>query len=238
VIAAWGTGWVFVINGLTFVAMLIALAGMTTGFAPSGRARGGVRAGLSHVRRHPDLLFVIVVTGVVSTLALNFQLTVAVMATEEFKVGPVGFGLLATTMAVGSLSGALLAARRGRTSLRLIAGAALGLGVATIVAGAMPDPWTFGAALIACGATALTMMTAANSYLQTHAGSRHRGRVMALYLAVFFGATPLGAPVVGWIADVLGPRFGLVLPGAVTLVAVAGVSLAFRSAASRPTGAA
>lgn len=230
VIAVAGTGWVFVVNSLTFLFMLGALSRISPRAAqPAGRARGGVRAGLRHVRRHADLLFVTAVAGLVSMFALNFQLNIAVMATDEFGAGPVAYGVLASVMAVGSLAGALLAARRGRTSVRIVAAAAGGLSLATIAAGLMPDVWTFGAALVACGLFALTMMTAANSYLQTHAGAEHRSRVMALYLAIFFGTTPVGAPLVGWMTEQWGPRAGMVLPGVLALAGVIGLAAAYRS---------
>lgn len=230
VIATAGTGWVFVVNSLTFAAMLTALTRITGSTEPvPGARRGGVRDGLAHVLRHGDLFFVIAIAGLVSMFVLNFQLNIAVMAVQEFDAGPVAYGVLGSVMAIGSLGGALLAARRGHTSVRIVAGAAVALSLATIVAGLMPNVWAYGAGLVACGLAALTMMTGANSYLQTHAGQEHRSRVMALYLAVFFGTTPVGAPLVGWMTEAWGPRAGMVVPGLLALACTVAIALAYRA---------
>ena len=229
VIAAAGTGWVFLLSTVTFVAMMVALSGITSSQRiPAGRRDGGVAEGIRHVREHPDLLFVIALAGLVSMFALNFQITTALMSTQEFHAGPVVFGILGSVMAIGSLAGSLLAARRGFTNLGIVAGAAIALGVTTVLAGLAPNAWLFAAALTLCGISALTMMTGANSYLQTRTDDEHRSRVMALYLTVFFGTTPLGAPVVGWMAGTFGPRAGLILPGLLALMVACALLLAFR----------
>ncbi len=228
VIAAFGTGWVFLVNAATFVVMLIALAGITTAAPETGRAHGGIRSGMRHVRERPDLLFVIALAGLVSMFALNSQITTATMSTLEFGAGPVVFGILGSVMAVGSLAGSLLSARRGRTDLRIISIAALALSSATVLAGLAPNAWLYAATLALCGITALTMMTAANSYLQTRSDPAQRSRVMSLYLAVFFGTTPLGAPLVGWFTETIGPRAGLVIPGLLALAVAVGLLWTFR----------
>lgn len=229
VIAVSGTGWVFLASAVTFGVMVWALMGIRTSQpAGRGKARGGVSEGIRHVRSRPDLFFVIALAGLVSMFALNFQITTALMSTKEFQAGPIVFGLLGAVMAVGSLAGSLLAARRGFTNLGIIAVAALALGATTIMAGLAPNAWVFAAALTLCGISALTMMTGANSYLQTHTDDEHRSRVMALYLTVFFGTTPLGAPVVGWLAESLGPRAGLVIPGVLALAVALALLLVFR----------
>lgn len=228
VIAFFGTGWVFLLSAAAFLAMVVAAASTRTTAGPRRRTTGGVADGLRHIRRQPDLLYVIALAGLVSLFALNFQMTTALMSTQEFHAGPVVFGVLASVMAVGSLSGSLLAARRGFTNLGIITGAAVSLGAATVLAGLAPEPITYAAALTLCGISALTMMTGANSYLQTRTGDEHRSRVMAVYLAVFFGTTPIGAPIVGWLAAQFGPRFGLVIPGLLALLVAGALVLAFR----------
>ncbi len=227
-IAAWGTGVVFLLNAVSFVAFLLALLLIRIPMLAAARRTGGVREGVRFVLSRPDLLVVIVVAGVTSMFVLNFQMNIAVMATQEFAVGAEVYGLLASAMAIGSVSGSLVAARRGRTSVRLVFGAAAGLGLMVIVAGLMPTPALFAIALVATGAAALTMMTGANAYLQTHAGGEHRGRVMALYLAVFFGTTPIGAPIAGWFAAALGGRWALILPGLLALLAVGALAVWYR----------
>lgn len=229
VIAVAGNGWVFLLSSALFLTMVVALGGLRSS-QRIGRtqARGGVREGIRHVREHPDLMFVIALAGLVSLFALNFQITTALMSTDEFHAGPVVFGILGAVMAVGSLAGSLLSARRGATNLGIVTVAAVTLGVTTVLAGVAPNAWIFALVLTLCGISALTMMTGANSYLQTHTDDEHRSRVMALYLTVFFGSTPLGAPVVGWLADSIGPRAALVIPGILAIAVAVGLWLMFR----------
>ena len=227
-----GTGPVFVVNGLSYLAVIAALLRMDSAdLSPAplaGRGRGKVREGLRYVRGRPDLLTVMVLVFFVGTFGLNFQLTTALMATEVFDKGAGQFGLLGSVMAVGSLSGALLAARRGRPRLRLLILAAGGFGVVEIVSGLMPTYLLFAVMLVPVGVTALTFITAANSTMQLGVSPVMRGRVMALYMAVFFGGTPVGAPLVGAVAEAWGPRWSLLLGGFVSALAavVAAVVLA------------
>jgi MFS family permease len=150
------------------------------------------------------------------------------MATEEFGNGPGEFGLLGSIMAIGSLAGALLAARRGRPRLRLLLLSALAFGLVEVLAGLMPTYVLFAIVLVPVGVSALTFITAANSIMQLAVAPVMRGRVMALYMAVFFGGTPIGAPMVGAVAEAFGPRWSMILGGLVTATAavVAGLVLA------------
>ena len=159
------------------------------------------------------------IVGVVATFGLNFSITMALMATQVFDRGAQGFGLLATMLGVGSLLGALVATRRRNPRLRLVAWAAVAFGALEVVAAAMPTYTTFAIALVPCGLAALTVMTAANATVQLGVAPEFRGRVMAIYLTVFLGGTPIGAPIIGWLAETYGPRTGLVL-GGVTSMAV------------------
>ena len=226
-IAAWGPGWVFLVNAATFAVMYLALTRIHLTRREGSRRAGGLRDGLRYVRARPDLWFVIATAGAVAMLVFNFPITIALMVSDEFAADARSYGILASLMAVGSLAAALIQARRGRTDLKLVAVAAVAAGGAVILAGLMPTVPTFAAALVACGAAALTMMTGANSYLQTHTDAEHRSRVMALYMAVFFGTTPAGAPLIGMLADDFGPRAAMVLPGAASLVVTAGLVAAF-----------
>jgi MFS family permease len=234
-IAAWGPGWVFLVNAATFGVMFWALQRITLRAAPRAGKRGGLREGLTYVRHRPDLWFVILTAGAVAMLVFNFPITVPLMVTAEFGAGARSFGVLTSLMAVGSLAAALVQARRGRTSLRLVAVAAAVAGMVSVIAGLMPNIWTFAAVLIAGGGAALTMMTAANSYLQTHSDDDHRSRVMALYMAVFFGTTPLGAPLIGALAGELGPRAALIGPGLLSIALTAGLVLTYRAATASRT---
>lgn len=225
---AWvGTGWVFLINAVSFAATIAALLAMRrSDLQPvqrSLRGKGQIREGLRYVRRRTDLIVVMVVVGVVSTFGLNFQLTSAVMARTEFGKGPGEYGVLGSILAIGSLAGALLAARRERPRVRLVVAAALGFGVATGVMALMPTYELYALATIPVGFASLTMLTAANATIQISTTPQMRGRVMSIYLIVFLGATPIGSPVVGWVAEHLGARWSIGV-GSITALAVAGAA--------------
>jgi MFS family permease len=223
-IAAVGAGWVFLINGFTFGATIIALALMNVrelrGLPSAPRAKGQIREGVRYVRERTDIVVIMVVMAVVSTFGLNFQLTSAMMARVEFGKGAQEYGILGSVLAIGSLTGALLAARRDRPRVRLVIGSAFAFAVATAVMALMPTYELFMLACIPVGLASLTMMTAANSTIQTSTDPMVRGRVMALYMMVFLGATPLGSPLVGWIGEAMGPRWAI-LVGSITAFLVA-----------------
>ena len=233
-----GTGPVFLINAVTFGAVLASLLrispqqrvfGRATPAAEgrsSTRSSGGIRAGLRYVRGRPDIVLVLVVVGVVGMFGLNFQLTNALMARLEFAKGAGEYGLLGSAMAIGSLSGALLAARRARPNLALVLGASAAFGVSAIAAALMPGYTSYAISLIFVGLCSLTLMTSANAMVQLSTTPAMRGRVMSLYLAVFMGGTPLGAPVIGWIGSHFGARWS-VLVGGVVAILTAGAALAW-----------
>ena len=211
-IAAFGTGIAMLLNGLSFlpvVASLLVLRGAELRPAPVARGKGRIREGLAYVRGRPDLKLVMALIFVLGTFGMNFQITMALMATTVFDKGPGEFGLLGSIMAVGSLAGALYAARRERPRLRVLLLALAGFTVSTLLAALAPTYWTFAAALVPCGLTALTAMTTANALVQLSVDPSVRGRVMALYMAIFWGGTPLGAPFIGWLGDVAGPRWSI-----------------------------
>ncbi len=240
-IAMIGTGWLFVLNGLSFGVTIAALLAMRSGeLLPRVRREGAVRLsqGLRYVRQRRDLLLVLVLVAGVGTLGFNFQLTLAMMANKQFGLGAEAYGLLSTAMAIGSLAGSLLAARRTTVPLALVVTAAGVFAVLEIAVGLSPTYVLMLVVLPIVGVAALTFSNAAQSYLQLRSESWVRGRVMGVYLLVFFGGTPLGAPLVGWAADQFGPRSGLVGGGiatlAVTLVAAA-VYLRHRNRAEAST---
>jgi MFS family permease len=211
-IAVIGTGWVFVINAVSFGAMLAALglirADELRVGARASRARGQIRAGWMYVGSRPDIVIVLIMVFLVGTFGFNFPIFTSTMAVA-FHQGANGFGVLSSVMAIGSVFGALLSARREKPRIVVITLAAAGFGVATLAAALMPSYWTFATVLVLVGLTSLTMMTSANAYVQTTTQPAMRGRVMALYMAIFAGGTPLGAPIVGWVANVAGPRWAL-----------------------------
>ena len=221
-IAAFGPGPVFLVNALTFAGPPVALALMRGAGAvvtdTVQRRPGMIRDALRYVRRRPDIVGVLAILFFVGTFGLNFQLTTALMATEVFGLGAGAYGLLGSIMAIGSLAGSLLAARRGRPRRRVVVGAAVAFGLLEIAAGLMPTYWLFALSLVPVGMAALTFITTANAYVQTSVSPAVRGRVMALYLMVFMGGTPLGAPVIGWVGEQFGARWSVTGGGAIALV--------------------
>lgn len=220
-IAAFGTGPVFLVNAATFGATMLSLTAMRVAelrpVARAGRAKGQIRDGLRYVRGRPDLVLIMAVVGMVGTFGLNFQLTTALMARLEFDKGAGAYGLLGSIMAIGSLAGALLAARREKPRLRLVVGATAAFGGFAVLASVMPTYELFAVSLIPVGLSALTMMTAANATVQISTDPMMRGRVMALYMAIFMGGTPIGAPIIGWVGETFGARWTIALGGVAAL---------------------
>jgi len=223
-VAAVGSGWVFMINAASFVGVLVALALLRRSeFEVFTRPKrgNGLRDGLRYVRGRPDILLVMVMVFLMGTFGFNFSVFLATMARVEFDRDADVFGVLSSVLAIGSVAGALLAARRERPRLRTIAIAGLGFGIGLGAGALAPNIWVFGRTLIFTGFCSLTMMATANAYVQTTVRPSMRGRVMALYLAIFLGGTPVGAPIVGYVADTLGPRWALgvgALAGFVTVL--------------------
>lgn len=212
-IAAVGTGWVFVINAVTFGATILSLVLMRRDelrpMPHAPRARGQVRAGIAYVRGRSDIMVIMLVVSVVGALGLNFQLTSAVMATEVFGKGAEDYGILGSVLAIGSLAGALLAARRRHPRVRLVIAAAFAFGVVTGLQALAPTWELYMVSCVLVGLTSLTMMTTANATVQTTTEPAMRGRVMSLYMMVFLGTTPIGSPLVGWIAETWGARWSV-----------------------------
>ena len=218
-IAALGPGPVFVLNALTFVVPIVLLLVIGRDVADSAepaRTDRRLRAGVRYVFERPDLVMVLAIMFFVGTFGMNFQMTMALMATGAFDQGPREFGLLGSILAVGSLVGALLAARRRTPQRQLIVAAAVVFGLLEMLAAMSPTYWVFAVSLFPLGVTALTVITTANAYVQTSVDAEMRGRVTALYLMVFLGGTPAGAPVIGWLAEVFGPRWSLLGGGLLT----------------------
>ncbi|MDX6259403.1 MAG: hypothetical protein QOH84_1091 [Kribbellaceae bacterium] len=236
-----GTGPVIIINGFSYAAVILSLHLMRTSelHTPkvASREKGMIRDGMRYLWRRPDLMMVLVAVFFAGTFGLNFQMTSALMATQAFHKGAGEYGILGSILAIGSLAGALLAARRVRTRGRLVIGAALAFGLMDVVSGLMPTYLSFAAVLPLVGFTALTMLTAANATMQLGIEPTMRGRVMALYMTVLMGGTPLGSPFIGWIGQEFGARWSLIVGGAITVLGTTGSVLYFsrrRGLAIRP----
>jgi MFS family permease len=216
-VAVIGTGWVFFINAGTYVAVFAALALLRkaelTVVKRSPRSANGLIDGFRYVRKRSDLQLVMVVVFIVGMFGLNFALFTATMVRIEFRGGPEVLGLVSSVMAIGSVGGALLAARSERPRLRTITLAAGGFGLGLVACSLAPDVWVFMLVAVAAGFASLSLLTTANAYVQTATSPAYRGRVMALYLAVLFGGTPIGAPLLGLIASGAGPRWAMAVGG-------------------------
>ena len=219
------TGVVILVNGISYLAVIAALQLMTvhelTPVARAPRGKGMIRDGVRYVRGRPDLMLILVAVFFAGTFGMNFQMTSALMATQVYDRGPAEYGLLGTTLAIGSLTGALLGARReGRPRQRLVVLAGLAFGSVEIVLGLMPSYLTFALLTPLLGLSLLTMLNAANTTVQLSVDQAMRGRVMALYMMLVMGGTPLGAPVVGWVGATFGARWTLIGGGAMSVVGV------------------
>jgi MFS family permease len=220
-VALIGSGWVFILNAASFGVTILALLLMRgSELFPQVRRTGSVRLaqGLHYVRARRDLILVLALAFGVATFGLNYQMTMALMARQQFELGAEAFGLMSTFLAFGALAGSLIAARRTHVTLRLVFVAAIVFGAVEIVVGFAPTYVTMLLVLPFAGILAMTFTTSAQSFLQTHSEDWVRGRVMGIYTLVFFGGTPVGAPLIGWAADRFGPRSGLVGGGLGTVV--------------------
>ncbi|MET4583252.1 MFS family permease [Conyzicola nivalis] len=208
-----GAGWVFLINAVTFAATLLSLALLRRGqlrvAARAPREPGQLLEGFRYVAHRPDIVAIMVAVFIVGTFGLNFAIFTATMARVEFDHGAGEFGLLSSVLAIGSVTGALLSARREKPQMRVVFASAAAFGVACAISAVMPTFTTFAISLVLVGLTSITFMTTANSMVQTTTEPVMRGRVMALYMAIFVGGTPLGAPIVGAVANVFGPRWAI-----------------------------
>jgi MFS family permease len=224
-IAVVGTGWCFLYNGLSYFPVVLALALMHPlelhRGLPAPRARGQIRAGIRYAWSTPELRFPLLLMLVVGTLAFNFSVLMPLMARYVFNSGASTFGLLMSFMGAGAFVGALVSANRERPTHRLLAFAGIAFGALLIGAALAPTLATELFLLVLLGAAMITFQATANSLLQLNSDPALRGRVMALYVIVFLGTTPIGAPIVGWVAGQFGARIGLGLGGLTTLIASA-----------------
>jgi MFS family permease len=224
-IAAVGTGWCFLYNGLSYFPVVLALGLMRPlelhRDRPAARARGQIRAGIRYAWNTPELRFPLLLMLVVGTLAFNFSVLMPLMASLVFHSGASTFGLLMSFMGAGAFVGALVSANRARPTHRLLAFAGVAFGGLLIGAALAPTLPIELFVLLPLGAAMITFQATANSLLQLNSDPALRGRVMALYVMVFLGTTPIGAPIVGWVAEQFGARTGLALGGLATVIASA-----------------
>jgi MFS family permease len=216
------TGWVIMLNAISYAAVVFSLMMMRQSemrpTKPIGRAKGQVRDGVRYVRTRPDIILILAIVFCAGTFGFNFQMTTALMATEVFGKGAGEYGLLGSILAIGSLAGSLIAARRATPRQTTIVVFAIAFGLVEILSGLAPTYLLFALAQPLCGITSLLMVATANAFVQMSVSAEMRGRVMALYMCIFMGGTPLGAPILGWVAEQWGARWTLIGGGALTAI--------------------
>jgi len=239
VIAIFGVAPCFLVNALTFGAMLLALHRMDPAELVAGpvaeREDGQLRAALRYVLATPALRVPLAMMAVIGTLSFNFQVLLPLLAKFTWHGNASAYAALTAAMGVGSVGGALASGARGRVSPRLLTVAACAFGAVMLVAAVAPTFPLEVVALVPLGAASVTFAAGVNSALQLAVAPELRGRVMALYSVVFLGSTPIGGPIAGWLSETAGPRAGLVMGGIAALAAGLVARRAFaRAAASAP----
>jgi MFS family permease len=220
-IAAFGTGPSFLVNGLSYlfvIAALFQLNEKTFFHQDQKKSDGNIREGIKYVRSRPDIYVVLLIVFFISTFGLNFQIFNALMATKEFGLGPASFGLMGTFVAIGSFTGAVGSARLERfRSTKFVIKGGIVFSTSVIVLSLLPTFTTYMIWLPICGVSALTTLVSANSIVQTSSDPAIRGRVMGLYLLIFMGGTPFGSPFIGVTSELIGIRPTIAICGVISL---------------------
>ncbi|HWV15791.1 MAG TPA: MFS transporter [Cellvibrio sp.] len=229
-IVALGSGWIFLINAASFVAVIGSLCLLRVSEMHLGgrarKTRASLIDGFRYVWRSPDIKSILLMFFLIGTFGLNFPIFISVMAVTVFHAGAHQYGVLTSIIAIGSIAGALLASTRSKPRLAfLLAGAAV-FGAGFAIAAIMPTYWLFAAALVVIGVSAQMFTTTANTMVQLSTEPAMRGRVMAIFLAIAYGGTSVGAPIVGWVADTCGPRWAMAI-GAGSGFAAAAIGFAY-----------
>jgi len=237
-IAAFGTGPSFLINGASYFFVILALLRIDAKrlfHQNQEKSLGNIREGIAYAKARPDIYVVMIMVFALATFGLNFQIFNALMATQEFGLGPASFGLMGTFIAIGSLTGAIGSARleRFRTTRFVIVGGML-FSISIMVLSVLPNYTTYIVWLPICGVTALTTLVSANSIVQTSTDQAIRGRVMGLYLLIFMGGTPFGSPLIGLATDYIGIRPTIAMCGGISLSASLFVWIKYRNKVTTP----
>ena len=237
-IAAFGTGPSFIVNGLSYFFVIAALANLNEkAFFHLDRPKsdGSIREGIAYAKARPDIYVVMLMVFFLATFGLNFQIFNALMATQEFGLGPANFGLMGTFIAIGSLSGAIGSARLERfRNTKFVIKGGIAFSTSIMVLSILPNYISYVIWLPICGVTALTTLVSANSIVQTSTDPAIRGRVMGLYLLIFMGGTPFGSPLIGATTDIIGIRPTIAVCGAISLFASLYIWFKYRNRVTLP----
>ena len=222
-IAAFGTGPSFIVNGLSYFFVIAALMNLNEkAFFHLDRPKssGSIREGIAYAKARPDIYVVMLMVFFLATFGLNFQIFNALMATQEFGLGPASFGLMGTFIAIGSLSGAIGSARLERfRNTKFVIKGGITFSLSIMVLSIIPSYSLYILWLPICGVTALTTLVSANSIVQTSSDPAIRGRVMGVYLLIFMGGTPFGSPLIGTTTELIGIRPTIAVCGGISLAA-------------------
>ena len=238
-IAAFGTGPSFLINGISFMVVMTALFAVRNDELHEQKKEptdGTLREAFAYIKKRPDLQLVLIAVFFASNFGLNNQIFNALMATKEFGKGAAAYGILGTAVGLGSLTGALLSARYDRTrSISFVPLAAANFGIWVFALSIAPSYHFYALLLPLNGISALTMMIAANSYVQANSDIAIRGRIMGIYMFIFMGGTPIGSPLIGYTAEQFGPRSTIAICGIITILAALIALLKYRKTAQIPS---
>jgi MFS family permease len=236
-----GTGWVFAVNaalylGPTIGLLLLRPADLRKAPRPANpaRARGAVREAVRYVRGKPDVLWTIFLIGMLGAFGLNFPVVLTAMAKSAFGGNASTYGLFNIVVGIGSAAGAVLAGSGARPRIKVVVAAAALFGVLQAAAALAPDMAVFLVLIAGMGFANLVCQALANASVQLAVDPELRGRVMGLYMLVFVGGTPVGAPLVGAVVSHYGARDGMLLCGVIPVLAAAVTAAAVYRRRARP----
>ena len=218
-----GFGWAFLLDGISYIAVLIGLWMLRTEDlrrAPvTARARGQVRQGLRYARSVPELWVPLAMMALVGTLSYNFQTVFPLFTTRDLDGSGATFTALFSIVSVGALVGALAVARRTRISIRAVAVSSLAYGSALALMAVAPNQAVAFTIAPLLGLASIAFLTASTAIVQLEAAPEMRGRVLALQAMLFLGSTPIGGPIVGFVSEQFGARYGIGIGAAAALIA-------------------
>jgi MFS family permease len=220
-----GYGWPFIIDGLSYIAVLASLLMMRPAelfrSPPMPKKNGQVREGLRYIRNEPNLFVPLVMMAIVGMFAFNFSVTLPLMVKGPLGGGTGSFTILFSILSLGSLVGALATARRTTITPRHLVQSSAAFGVSMLLLALVPGMGLAVPVAVLIGLASIAFMTSCTAIVQLLAGPEYRGRVLAIQSMVFLGSTPIGGPIVGYLSDAVGPRFGILIGAVACLVAAA-----------------